>query len=183
MKRLLMVAVCVSFLTVAAEAQIPRVQIYFDSDFRQTNAWCPGQPPGTVVETAYVVAENFDIWLSAIEYSIEYPMQVMFIADVIDPSLLHLGMSPDGIAIAFPTPGNAYQQLLVQKIIFLWMCDVCPLHTAYYWRVGAYPGELLPRAVSWPNEDFVDAQGGTSVICGGSPVETSTWGLIKAMYE
>ena len=167
-----------------SHAQIPIVQIYFDEDLIFTGAPCPGMPPGTVFQNLYVVAEDFNMYMSAIEYRIQYPTLLMFLSDEIDPSFLVTGTSPEGIVITFPTPQDAFGKLLVQKVFVIWMCDSCgPGNIDTPLRVRSHPASAKVRAVRWPDGEFVDGWGVLSLICGSLPIHETTWGEIKALYK
>ncbi len=166
------------------DAQIPIVQIYFDEDLVFTGAPCPGAPPGSVFDSLYVVAEDFNMYMSAIEYRIQYPPVLFFVEDVIDPSFLVTGTSPEGIVITFPTPQDALGKLLVQKVVVIWMCDSCgPGDINIELRVRSHPASAKVRAVRWPDGGFVDGWGVLSLICPSLPIHETTWGEIKALYK
>ena len=59
----------ICFLTSLAPAQVPSVAVYFDEALSQTSQDCQGN--GTI-DTLYVVALNFNDWISAIEFSVGY---------------------------------------------------------------------------------------------------------------
>ena len=67
-------------------AQVPEVQIFFEPRLNFTSANCPNAPIGTFTQHVYVVANNFNMFISAIEYRIEYPSILIWLGDDIDPS-------------------------------------------------------------------------------------------------
>ncbi|MCK5407792.1 MAG: hypothetical protein KAJ37_10065 [Candidatus Krumholzibacteria bacterium] len=184
-----------SALAPIVTAQTPHLQIYFDQQLRDTYANCPNSPPGTVLDTIYVVAHNFDAWLNAIEFKINYPPQLAWLGDWLDPSALHIGNSYEGIGVAWPIPFNAFVPNVVLQAMVLWMCDDCAspnMNQVICFDV--YPGSGFLRAVRWPDLELIYGQSGTAVICPtcGSwrpcdqlpiPVEQTTWGGVKAMYR
>jgi hypothetical protein len=186
MKKILVVVfvVAIGLFAIQANAQVPYVQIYFDNTFKQIDKDCPVAPIGTVLDSIYVVAHNFNMWVSGIEYMIDYPVQVMFVGDVFEDGQLSIGSSPTGIGITWTIPANGYAGLLCQKARFIWMCDDCsPANQNAYWTVFPNPDSGLLRAVRWPDNVPVLGVGMRSAICFTFPAEESTWGGIKALYS
>ena len=191
MKKVLVVVIALAFgLSAVANAQTPNVQVYFDEALQFTQANCPSAPIGTVEQTLYVVANYFGIWMNAIEYKIEYPPQLLFVGDIMLPGAISIGSSPgtapdyDGIAIGFPIPQNAFTQNVVQMVTVVWMCDDCGVaNQEAPIIVLPYTSSGLVRAVEWPNLNIVIGVGMTSLICTTTPVQETTWGQIKALYE
>ena len=198
MRKLLLTVLAILMLTTFAgnaNAQTPSLQIYFDPGLIDPWEDCPPAPIGTVVGTMYVVAHDFGAWLSGIEFRIDYPPQLLWLGDTIEPGNLSIGNTRDGIGITFPIPLNAFTSALIVSISFLWMCQDCTspnMNQVICFDV--YPGSGCLRAVRWPNLEVICGQSGTSVICPacGSwvpcgqlpvPVEQTTWGGIKALYQ
>ena len=185
MRKTLVVVIVVAIAcgsSTVANSQIPHVAVFFDPGLQYQQKNCPPAPIGTVLDSVFVVATNFDMWMSAIEYQIIYPPEMLFLGDVTPAGALVIGNSPAGITIAFPTPMNAFTQAVVQKTKFIWMCDACfnpntPL------IVVPHPNSGFLRAVRWPDNVVVNAIGWTSLICATIPVEESTWGQVKALYR
>ena len=182
-------------LTPIVTAQAPYLQVYFDQGLTETYANCPNSPPGSVIDTIYVVAHNFDAWLNGIEFRIDYPPQMMWLGDQFDPNALHIGNTNQGIGLAWTIPFNAFVPNVVLSAIVLWMCDNCDtpnMNQVVCFNV--YPGSGYLRAVRWPDLELIYGQSGTAVICPACgawrpcdqlpvPVERTTWGGIKAMYH
>ncbi len=183
-------------------AQPACLQVYFDQDLTETVApSCPDGPPGSVVGELYIVAHGFDAWLSAIEFRLALPSELIWLGDVWDQSHLALGSSPTGIAIAFPLPVSAHAPVQVLKVIVLWMCQGCQIAVEDCASVNmlvcmdVYPSSGLMRAVTWPDQRLIQATSGTAIICplayGNNPtcpelpvpVDETTWGRIKAQYR
>jgi hypothetical protein len=180
----------------SASLQAPHIQIYFDTPFTGTSAKnCPYAPPMTRVDSFYVVAKNFDAYISAIEYSVDYPPEIYHLGDITDG--LAIGSSATGIAIAWPLPQNAFFPLVVAKALFVWDCQECwgnqgrvedrPL------CANVHPGSGYLRAIRWPDNAIIQASTGPACICPHYyycpcpdlpvAVETTTWGQIKALYK
>lgn len=175
-------AVVIGLGAVHANAQVPNVSVYFDEGLQYTQANCPGIG---VPDTVYVVANNFGIWMSGIEYMIEYPMQLSFINDLIDEEYLSVGSSPTGIGITFPVPAPAFDSFLIQRVLVMWNCESCmgAPPAGFPLSVVGYPSSGLVRAVEFGSNQVIIAVGMTSAVCATNPVVDETWGGIKALYQ
>ena len=190
MKRLTLIMVMAFIVSagsyIAAPAQVPTIGVYFDSNLLQQTATCPGVPVGTHIDTWYVVVENVNSWISAIEFSINYSSKVAWLSDNHLPSSLAIGTSPSsgGVAISFgPIPQNAFNKLVVMEATVLWMCKDCGGGTAAVSPRKTKQTEFR-RAVGWPDNNIIDLVETYSLICSGAlPVEQQTWGAIKALYR
>jgi len=167
-----------------ADAQIPNVQVYFDENLQHTQGFCQGE---TVLDTLYLVANNFNMFLSTIEFKILYPQQgqLIWINDLHTNNPLWLGFSPTGITITWPAPQNAYGPLPFMAIEVLWVCDEC--ETFGPWStlvVVPHPGTGKLQAIRWPDFVTIDPVGMTSIICPQTIAnEETTWGRVKALYR
>lgn len=186
MKKVLAVVLAAAFLGIgamSADAQTPNVAVYFDDLLQETSKDCPPGTPGTVLDEAYVVCNNFGIFLIALEYQITFPPSVIFLGD--DPqntNVPFLGSSPAGIAIAWDIPQNAFDPFIANIITFVWNCDGCGATEPIV--VGPNPQSNLLRGVEWLTQDQVIAVGMTSLVCPGTvSTEESTWGKVKALYN
>jgi hypothetical protein len=173
-----------------ASAQIPNVQVYFTSDwgtYGQTALpECPPDPPGSVYDSLYVVASNFNMWMVGIEYYLSLPPQIMPIGFETPDGGLDIGtpwLLP-GIATSWPMPQNAFVPYAVTKIKFFYNCQLCYQGINVPIDVMAYNGAgTTVRGISWPSITPVLGIGMRSSICWTVPVEETTWGNIKALYE
>jgi hypothetical protein len=184
-----------AFCASAVQAQIPHVKIYF------VTPDLPGDPyywqetgckaPGTL-DTLVVVARNFG-WIQGIEYCIEYPSCIFWIADFGTP-VTTIGFTPcyhpsgqGGISSAFQLPLNSNAVVppgvpkpMVAKVLIQW--GTCPPDTPICVR----PHQLFggPRATRWPDNVLIYGIGNCGMICPDAvPTEDTTWGQIKAMYN
>ncbi len=163
-------------------AQIPFVQVYFDQYLTKASIDnCPDETPGSQVYSLYVGAVNFNCWMSAIEYKIEYPPEISFMGD--NTGGLDIGSSPLGIATAWTFPLNAFGPALVNEVSILYLCQLCIGISEVAISVVPHPESGLVRAIRWPDNSFVDAVGQISLICTSVPAEETTWGSIKALYN
>lgn len=196
MKRALagvLVAAIVGFSAGGASADaVPYFQVYFDDasngSYGETQAVCglAGYPV-----YLYVVARNFESWLSAVEYEIDFPAGIMFVGDQFPPTqgqTLSIGNSDIGLAVSWSLPRNGFGEpgVLISTIFAVWTADCyCPGPAPIV--VGPYPypvPKTQPEGVRWPDLARLPAVGMTSLLCPG-PVATqeSTWGGIKALYR
>lgn len=178
-----------------ANAQVPHIQIYFDEDFQTTQVDCPSIPPedyGTVSGWLWVVANNLNMWVSGVEYMIDYPAEVEFVGDFIDEhdpvtnpdgTQLKIGQSDVGIGITWHSiPANGWSPVLCQKARYLWWCGDCSV-TNIPWDVEPHPQSGKVQAIRFPDNARFDCVGMRSYICATVPVEETTWGGVKALYE
>jgi hypothetical protein len=194
MKRFLVVvcavAVCLSAATAHAQTATPFVQVYFDEYYSVTGLeQCPVEP----VSTIYVVGQNFNEWVQSIEYAIEYPAEMTWLGDVIDDAFqLSIGTSPltgisQGIAVTWTSRGNGFQPLLIQKANVIFSCSPCPDTNIPVVVVQKLTANAWPDgSVRWqrsPDQMDMKAVGMTSYLCATVPVEDTTWGSIKALYD
>lgn len=201
MKRALagvLVAAIVGFSAGGASADaVPYFQVYFDDasngSFGETQAEC-GQMGMPVY--LYVVARNFESWLAAVEFKVEFPPGVMYVGETLAPpsqgTMLSIGNSNIGLTVSTSLPRNGFGEpgVLITTIFAIWTaaCDCGPYGEGpQSIVVGAYPypnPKTGPAGVRWPDLVEVPAVGMTSLLCPG-PVSTqeSTWGGIKALYR
>jgi hypothetical protein len=195
MKRLLTIVITALVLLYApiVTAQLPRLQVYFDPWFTTMAVDCPDTTPYTQIQELYIVAHSFNDWISAIEFRVLYPTQMMWMGDHVDIyDQLSLGSTPDGIAVSWPIPANGFEPILVVRSTIMWTCQGCD-GGGNVVCFDVYPSSGKLRAVTWPNEEIVYGFGQAGVICQDFytvfcpdytiPVEPTTWGSIKAMYR
>lgn len=169
--------VAVVFVAVPTAAQTPTVGVFFDRDLTRMDKDCP---PGGGLDSAYVVARNFNAFISGIEYAINYPASMAWMADFDVPPVT-LGTTPSGIAEAWSLPLNGYNPIVVAKVLFIWNCDGCTV-TDDPVVVVPYPYSGFVRAVDYPMYNFIVAVGMKSLVCATVPTDDATWGRIKALY-
>jgi hypothetical protein len=201
MKRALAVVLAVAFvglMAAGATAQVPFCQVYFDADYNETQAFC--RPPGTFADL-YVAFLNWNMFVGAVDYSIDFPPAVFFAGETTNTGVNDLvigssnsdgggGPGSGGIAIAWNLPQNGFQPLLASTVHVIWTgaCNCVPGGTQaivvkgyHYAEVG---GKAQPSGVRWPDYAELDAVGMTSLICPeGVGTEETTWGGIKALYR
>ena len=142
-----------------ASSQERVVTVYFDQNWTQRTIDCPGAGVGTL----YVVAENLDMFMAAIEFKIDYPPCMTWIADLDLPSVT-LGTSPQGITIGFPLPQNAFAPFQVMRVLVMWNCTDCDL-TNQRVSVVAHPAFGRVSVVRYPYFELFEARGRTSTVC------------------
>ena len=165
--------------TSIVSAQTPNVQVFFDEYFGVPHlAECP-ETSGTT-GYLYVVASNFNCWISAIEYMIEYPSQLVFIVDLTGG--LDLGTSQIGLATTWPFPINGFSPVLVNKVMVTFNCQLCFDPNIHVTAVP-HPDTGFLRIVRWSDRALINGVGMLSTICSTIPAEETTWGNIKALYN
>jgi hypothetical protein len=182
MKKVLAVVLAVAFLSISAVgafAQIPFVQWYFDANLTQTSADCSGQP----AQFGYVVAVNFNVFLSSVEYQISYPPSMLWVADLsVNTNQLNIGSTPLSVASVWALPLNTFQPTPIMRVLYDWNCpDGC---------YGIQPVEVGPHQtgrlsyVRFGDNARFDAIGMVSLVCPGPiPTEETSWGRVKALYD
>ena len=177
MKRSLIVFAIVLLAGAAvASAQVPNVEFHF-KHVGEAEIVCGGMD---VLDTAFVVANNFAMWMSAIEYQVVYPPEMLFLGD--NTGGLNIGNSMMGIATSWPFPINAFGSAIVNTVTFVWKCDGCP-RTDIPVPVVPHPITGFVRAVRWPDNALISGIGMTSLICPTIPIEETSWGKIKEIYK
>jgi hypothetical protein len=195
---ILVVALVSVLQTGQSFAQTPRVQVYFDAALTQWQKDCPG----FVVEPIYIVAEGFAEALMQIEYSITYPPAVAWLGDQ-GLSGSAVGATPTGITHYWNTPADASGQLVLAQPLVYWECDECwPEFVLNLICPRAHPSTGFLRALAADNGLWISVEGSGAIICGtvvnspthgdfppvcepipSVPVETTTWGAVKELYQ
>lgn len=169
--------------SIVSAQPIPNIQVYFTSEWGTHGITAIEECPGVgVLDTIYVVASNFNMWMSAAEYKVEYPPEVVWIAD--NTGGIDIGSSPVGIATTWPLPQNAFVPFAVNKVYVIYDCVGCPrtdIPILVVPNPAAISGQV--QAVRWPDNALIFGIGMISLICPTVPVEETTWGNIKALYE
>ncbi|MHC4326315.1 MAG: hypothetical protein ACYSUX_18750 [Planctomycetota bacterium] len=185
MRRVLLVFLALliaSLGTSIVSAQTPNVQVFFDEYFGATHLEeCPPDAPGTVTGYLYVVASNFGMWISAFEYAIDYPPQILPVVDITGG--LDIGTSALGIATSWQYPINGYSPVLINKVMITFNCQLCYEGTNIPITVIPHPDTGFLRASRYPDYTLVNGVGMVSLICPTVPTEDTTWGTIKALYN
>lgn len=189
-----LVASLVGLMAVAATAQVPNIQIYFNGNpafnsFNGTQEDC--KSPNTL-QDLYVVLNNWNMFVQAVDFSIDFPPALLYAGETPPVNTITIGTSPanggaGGVAIAWQLPQNGFAPLLALTVRALWTsacdCNAGPqaLTVRGYNYAIANPN---PLAVRWP--DFVELEGVgmTSLVCPGPiATEQTTWGGVKALYR
>lgn len=189
MKKVLVILSAILLLTAGASlvnagGPIPNIQVYFTSEWGAYGSTTLEECPGIgVVGTVYIVASNFDMWMSAVEYKVQYPPYVVWLAD--NTGGIDIGQSPTGIATSWPLPQNAFTPFAVNKATIMYNCEGCPCPNICF-TVLPNPSSISGKiqAVRWPDGALVQGIiGMVSYICPTVPAEETTWGNIKALYN
>jgi len=167
--------------TVPVAAQVPFVAVYFDEALTQDSQDCRGL--GTI-DTLYVTISNLNEFITAAEFMVDYTPVTAFtwLGDAATTPLV-IGNTSIGIALTWQIPQSLFTPLVVVQSTIVWNCDTCSGFEAQLLQVKPHPQTGHIRVVQYPDRDLVDGTGHTSAICTVFPVETSTWGAVKALYE
>lgn len=168
-------------ITVPASAQVPNLGVFFDTDYTVMAKDCPGAPAGTVLDSCFVVANNVNAWVSAIEFGVTYPAGMAWLGESADSPLV-LGSSPSGVAISYQIPANCFASYRVLTVNFVWMCSSC-VGGREDIVIGPHPTTTHIRAVEWQTNNLIDLVGQTSLVCADVPVEETSWGKLKSLYK
>jgi hypothetical protein len=183
--------VACSLFVAQVQANPPAVRIYFDADLTISSVNCPPNPPGTIFDSVYVVAENFTDPILRIEYRLLYEPLLIWLWDG-DVSGTATGNTNEGIVHTWTTPQDASGKLVLAKGLVFWMCDNCGPE---FGRLCAdsHPGTGYLRATRASDGKWVYPLSRGGQICGHSvdpvpctvtvPVESTSWGHIKSMYD
>lgn len=146
-------------LTATAAVGGPTVKVYFDEGLTQRTTDCLG--PG--LDTLYIVAEDFDAFLTGIEFKLTLPPSMIWIADIGLPPV-YLGTTVTGISMGFAIPQNGYQPLVVAKALILWNCVDCSAINQRV-EIDEHPLFNSIRATRWPDYLLIDADGAGATVC------------------
>jgi hypothetical protein len=194
-----LVASLVGLMAGAATAQVPNIQCYFNGNvaFNSFNGTqlVACEAPGTP-QNVYVVMNNWNMFVQAVEFSIDYPAALFRTGETAPANTLVIGGSPSnggtgGIAIAWNLPQNGFDPLLALSVQTVWTsscdCNAGPqalVVRGYNYSNPGNGGNTDPVAVRWPDYAEFSGVGLTSLVCPG-PVSTeeTTWGGVKALYR
>jgi hypothetical protein len=191
---LLLCLTLAAFIPKGVESQTPGVYLYFDNQHTVACKNCPIVPIGTLMDTLYVVLDGFNEHLSSLEYSIDYPLQLLWLGDMWTSGSA-IGNSPTGILHKWATPLDATGSVLVAKVVTIWFCNDCSGGSSASMCVEPHPDTGVLAAKQSPDGHKIYPYGHGLVICPStgcdpapctsppSPVEQSTWGKIKELYD
>lgn len=162
-------------------AQTPNVQVFFDNGYSQAEKPCPPGTPGTVMDTLYVVAQNFNMFINAMEFQVSLPPQLSWVADIPTTSIA-IGNTQTGVAYTWSLPQDGFVPFEVLTMLVFWQCNSCLNNQNAPIVVQGHPVSGLVRASRWPDNVLVNGVGQTSLICSTVPVEETTWGQVKSLY-
>ncbi|MEE9271144.1 MAG: hypothetical protein V3V49_12885 [Candidatus Krumholzibacteria bacterium] len=184
------VVVLVSLLLITSgftilSAQTPFVAVYFDEKIQVEAATCPIAPPGTVVQRLYVAALNFNAMINAIEFQITFPPELQYIGENYLMPTLTNGTTPTGLQLGFLGGAvDANTALILVEVVLLWQCSACTGTSNAPITVGPNPRTGLLGAFVLGDPDVeIPGVGLTALICPTVPVEPTTWGRVKALYQ
>lgn len=180
----MVVLVLMASVVVVSAQTIPFVAVYFDQSYQvEGNPPAPvGDPcPGIGVPvTLYIALVNSNVWVSGVEFAVNYPPELIFLADQNTPPVT-VGQTPSGISMGFALPQNGFSALEVCQVLCLWNCDGCAVTDSPI-IVTPNPNTGFIGFTDFPNYDAFPAIGLTSLICATVPTQDTTWGKVKSLY-
>ena len=201
MKRFLIIIIPLAILGTGQYGitQTPRLTIYFNDGLTQNHeSQCPPDPPGTVFDSLYIVAEGFISPISQIEYSVKYDPAFYWITDCMVYGTA-VGNTATGIIQSWSTPQDASSQLLLSKVYVIWICHSCFYEVGCNTKVcvDSNPNTGYLKALQWPDMSPIYPESWAAIICLCNPypgynlceitqpvpVEQMLWGTIKALYR
>lgn len=76
-------------LASASLAQVPNIAIYSDEMLQNRDILsCPDAPPGSVIDTLYIVADGFNMAMASVEFMVDISEYFLFLADVVFAGVL-----------------------------------------------------------------------------------------------
>lgn len=178
MRKVLAITAVLMILGSFAYAQTPNVQMVFDEGYASQTYVCS---PGEIFK-GYLVARNFNIWMQAIEYNVQYPAGINYIGES-PASPLAIGATNNyiqGFSIAWTLPQNGFVPVLTNTVFL--QCGQC-IPDSYIIVIPNVVSGFV-RATDYPGNNFVYGIGSSSVLCPETiPTENTTWGGVKALYE
>jgi hypothetical protein len=150
-----MIVAVTSMVASFSAAGTPTVTVYFDEALTARSMDRSGPGPYTL----YVVAEGFDAYLTAIEYKIDYPAGMTWVADLDVPPIT-IGTTGEGIAQAWAEPVDGFSPVVVAKAVV--KVDETRERGGVV-AVKPHPVSGFVRATAAPDHRVIEAQGGTSL--------------------
>jgi hypothetical protein len=178
----LLVFVLMVISAAAVSAQTPFIAVYFDNSYQVESTVNPGGCPGFgVIDTLYIAMTNANSLVSGVEFSVNYPPELFFLADMGTPPVT-IGTTQSGISMGWATPQNGFGTILICSVLVQWQCTTCPSANIPL-PVLIHPNTAFLGYTDFPNFAQFPATGLTSLICATVATEETTWGKVKALYE
>lgn len=155
---LVILTMVVSFSAIGSPPE-PTISVYFDEAHTIRSKDCPG--PG--LDTLYVVAEDFNTFLSGFDFKVILPPSLIWLADLDTPPAT-VGTTITGITLGFPVPLNGFAPLQILSMLVLWNCVDCSSNNQEI-QVVENPTTMDLVGVRWPDFVKIDAVGGISLVC------------------
>ena len=162
-------------------AQTPFIAVYFDNTYQTEATVFPGGCPGIgVLDTLYVAITNANAFLSGVEFAVNYPPEITWVADL-GTQPVTIGNTQSGISMGWATPQNGFSTVRICGVLVQWQCNTCPAANIPV-PVVPNPNTLFLGYTDFPAFNPFPAVGLTSLICATVPAEETTWGKVKALY-
>ena len=174
---MVVVALMASVVVVSAQTT-PFIAVYFDRSFQvEAQDPCPGFG---VLDTLYIELVNADAFVSGVEFKVEYPPVLGWLADF-DQQPATIGTTPTGFSMGWAIPQNGLSSAVdICKVLVQWTCDGCP--GPFEIKVVPNPFTSFLGYTDFPDYNLLPAVGMTSLICPTIPTQETTWGKVKSLY-
>lgn len=145
--------VCICIVVTPALAQQPTIKIIAGN--------CSG--PG--LDTLTVVLENLNEFLTGAEYKINYPPEMIFLADLDTPGSgggpagVTLGSSPNGISMGFAIPQNGFSPVVLQRVLVLYTPTNSSAPASEVCVVGHPLFNPVPQVTRFPDLLLIEVPG------------------------
>ncbi|MFQ5511152.1 MAG: hypothetical protein ACE5EO_04820 [Candidatus Krumholzibacteriia bacterium] len=159
--------VLVSLCFLSSHAQVPTYSIVLSN-----KPHCPGVG---VADTLTILLVDAGAPICGAAFQVTYPPSMLWIADF-DTAPATVGTTPSTVSMAWPTPLDGLSPIVCARVAFQWTCSDCAGHENEQ--------VLMPAALIGFCTGNVPGNVSPGEVCPTiSPVEQSTWGRLKALYE
>ena len=114
----------------------------------------------------------------------QLPAELTWIGDMPNTPLA-IGNTQAGVAYSWQLPQSGFTPYALCRILVAWNCDDCAGTTFPGGQVVVIPHPVtgFARVARYPDNVLVDGLGLTSLVCAQVPVEETSWGKLKALYD
>ncbi len=170
-----------------ASAQDPYIGIFFERNPTPDGITEASQCQGVgVIDTVYAFLYNAQLRVCAVEFKVFYPaIGMTWILDLPDQPV-NFGNTRDGFSMGWAFPGVLGPRgIFIAKVLIQWNCALgCPLSDVPI-TVGPHPFGFgfAPVFIDCQTNQPHEAVGLTALVCATVPVEETTWGRVKELYD
>jgi hypothetical protein len=185
MRALALAVALVIVMVGAASAQIPFIAVYFDKH-HSVEALppppCANPCPGIgVVDYVWIALANANAFVTGVDFKVNYPPEMIWMQDI-GTQPVTIGNTNTGISMGWALPQNGFSAVPICQVKFMWNCGSCASPNIPI-VVVPNPATGFLGYTDYPLYALHDAVGLTALICACVPVEETTWGQVKALFE